>query len=107
MRAHSFKNRLIGFYDKLYPTRNSAQEKSIYKYSQKPDYEIVKTTNRKEHFLKIFFPEQKEGGVGGGEWREDYIVEKLSKLARVLVTSFDKFHHLCNLYSFSLCFFVQ
>ena len=53
-----------------------------------------------QHFLKIFFPEQKEGG-------EDYVVKKLPNLARVLVTCFDKFHHFCNLYSFGLCFVVQ
>ena len=32
---------------------------------------------------------------------------KLPKLTRVLVTGFDKFHHLCNLYIFGLCFVVQ
>ena len=52
-----------------------------------------------QHFLKKFFPEQKAVG-------EDYVVKKLPKLTRVLVTSFGKFHHLCNLYSF-LCFAVQ
>ena len=53
-----------------------------------------------QRFLKIFFPEQKEG---------ERIMElkKLPKLTRVLVTSFDKFHHLCNLYIFGLCFVVQ
>ena len=30
-----------------------------------------------------------------------------SKLTQVSVTSFDKFHHLCNLYIFGLCFVVQ
>ena len=33
--------------------------------------------------------------------------KKLPKLAMVLVTSFDKSHHLCNLYSFGSCFVVQ
>ena len=37
----------------------------------------------KKHFLKIYcLPSRKRGGVGA------------------LVTSFDKFHHLCNLYIF-------
>ena len=41
-------------------------------------------------------------------WKgEDCAVEKLPKLTRVLVSSFDKFHHLCNLYSLGLCFVVQ
>ena len=46
-------------------------------------------------FLKIFFPEEKV---------EVRIMElkKIPKLRKVLVTSLDKFHHLCN-----LCFFVQ
>ena len=54
----------------------------------------------KKRFLKIFFPEQERG---------ERIMElkKLIKLTRVLVTSFDKFHHLCNFYIFSLCFAVQ
>ena len=39
---------------------------------------------------------------------EDYGAEKMTKvkLARVLVTSFDKFHHQCNLYIFGFCFVV-
>ena len=45
----------------------------------------------KQHFPKILFPEQKEGGR--------MYLKKLPKLTRVLVTSFDKFHYLCNLYS--------
>ena len=53
-----------------------------------------------QRFLKIFFPEQKE---------EERIMElkKLPKLTRVLVTSFDKFYHLWNLYIFGLCFALQ
>ena len=41
--------------------------------------------------------------------REERIMEfkKLPKLTRVLVTSFDKFHHPCNLYIFALCFVVE
>ena len=39
---------------------------------------------------------------------EDYGAEKMTKvkLARVLVTSLDKFHHQCNLYIFGFCFVV-
>ena len=40
-------------------------------------------------------------------WGEDYGVEKITKIKptrRVLVTSFDKFHHLCNLNIFGFCF---
>ena len=38
----------------------------------------------------------------------DYGVEKIYKIicTWVLVTSFDKFHHLCNLFCFGLCFVV-
>ena len=41
--------------------------------------------------------------------REERIMDlkELPKLTKVLVTSFDKFHHLCNLYIFGLCFVVQ
>ena len=53
-----------------------------------------------QRFLKIyFFPSRKV-------W-EDYGVEKITKIKptrRVLVTSFDKFHHLCNLNIFGFCF---
>ena len=55
-------------------------------------------------FLKIFFPERKRGGGGG---RENYGVEKNTKINKGTITSFDKFHHLCNLYIFGLCFVVQ
>ena len=34
-------------------------------------------------------------------------LKKLPKLTNVLVISFDKFHNLCNLYIFGLCFVVQ
>ena len=48
----------------------------------------------------IFSPAEKE---------EDYRAEKMIKikLARVLVASFDKFHLLCNLYIFVICFVVS
>ena len=52
-----------------------------------------------QRFLKTFFPEEK--GV------EDYGVEKIPKLTKLSDTSFDKFHHLCNLYIFGLRFVVQ
>ena len=48
-------------------------------------------------FLKIFFPEEKGGR---GLW----IIPKFTKVS---VTSLDRFHHLCNLYIFGLCFVVQ
>ena len=40
---------------------------------------------------------------------KDYAAEKMTKvkLARVLVTSFDKFHHLCYFYIFGFCFAVS
>ena len=64
-----------------------------------------------QRFLQIsFFPQQKGVGWAGGRiWGgEDYGVEKITKIkpTRVLVTSFDKFHHLCNLYIFGFCFVV-
>ena len=34
-------------------------------------------------------------------------LKKLPKLTEVLVTSFDKLHHRCDLYIFGLCFVVQ
>ena len=34
-------------------------------------------------------------------------LKKSSKLKNVSVTSFDKFHNLCNLYIFGLCFVAQ
>ena len=34
-------------------------------------------------------------------------LKELPKLIKVLLTSFDKFHHLCNLYIFGLCFAMQ
>ena len=39
---------------------------------------------------------------------EDYVAEKMAKIkpARVLITNFDKFYHLCNLYIFGFCFVV-
>ena len=48
----------------------------------------------------IFFPSRKGG--------EDYGVEKINKIkpTRVLVTSLDKIHHLCNLYIIGFCFAV-
>ena len=50
-----------------------------------------------KHFLKIYFSQ--------AEKREDYGVEKITKIkpVRLLVTSFDKFHHLCNLYISGFC----
>ena len=50
-----------------------------------------------QRFLKIFFPEEK-GGRRLWSWK------RILKLTKISVTSFDKFHHLCNLYIFGLCF---
>ena len=49
-------------------------------------------------FWIYFFLRRKGGG-------EDYGVEKITKINNV--ASFDKFHYLCNLYIFSLCFVLQ
>ena len=51
----------------------------------------------------LFFSQQKGGG-----W-ENNGVEKNTKIkpTRILVASFDKSHHLCNLYIFGFCFVVQ
>ena len=57
-----------------------------------------------QRFLKIFFPEQnKTRGEGGGIME----LKKLPKLTRESVTHFEKFHHLCKLHIFGLCFDVQ
>ena len=49
---------------------------------------------------KSIFPPPERG--------EDYGAEKTTKikLVTILVTTFDKFHHLCNLYIFDFCFVV-
>ena len=72
-----------------------------------PQVLIITTPDRRksnispeQHLLKILlFPSRKE---------EDYGAEKITKikLARILVTSFDKFHHFCNLDIFGFCFVV-
>ena len=51
----------------------------------------------KQHFLKIFFLSRKEG-------RDEYGAETISKIkpTRALITSYDKFHHLCSLYNFGV-----
>ena len=56
-----------------------------------------------QHFLKICFSPA-ERGLG----EEDYGAEKITKIKprRVLVTSFDKFHHLCSIFVFGFCFVV-
>ena len=49
-------------------------------------------------------------GGGDGEGGEDDVFEKITKINKgigVLVTIFDKFYRLCNLYSFTLSFLVQ
>ena len=59
------------------------------------------------HFTRTAFSEnlffsQQKGGGRLWSWKMTKI-----KLARVLVTSFDKFHHLCNLHIFGFCFVVS
>ena len=54
-----------------------------------------------QRFLKIYFsPVEREGEYLG--------TKKMTKIkpARVLLTSFDKFQHLCNMYIFGLCLVV-
>ena len=59
------------------------------------------------HSSRTAFPEDVFFPAERGE--EDYEVEKTTKIkpTRALVTSFDKFHHFCNLYTFSFCFIMQ
>ena len=49
-----------------------------------------------QRFLKVFFSEMGE---------KDYAAKKMIKIktAMVLVTKFDKFHHLCNLFFLFCC----
>ena len=57
------------------------------------------------HFsLTVFFED-----ISSWKERGERITElkKIPKLTKVLVTSLDKFHNLCNLYIFGLCFIVQ
>ena len=54
-----------------------------------------------QRFLKKLFRQEK----GSGERTME--LKKIPKVTKVLVTSFDKFHHLSNLYIFGLCFVVQ
>ena len=61
-------------------------------------------SSRTAFFEDIFSPKEKRGEGRGKRIME---LKKLPKLTKVSVTSFDKFHHLCNLYIFSLCFVVQ
>ena len=59
-----------------------------------------------QRFLKIYFLPSRKGG--GGRWWDNYGVAKITKTkpTRVLVTSFDKLHYLCNLYIFDFSFVV-
>ena len=54
------------------------------------------------------FPKQRFLYFSSAEREEDYEAEEMTKIkhSRVLVKSFDKFHHLCNLYIFAFCFTV-
>ena len=53
-----------------------------------------------ERFLKICSPPAERG--------KDYGADKMSKikLGTILVTDFDKFHHLCSLCIFAFCFIL-
>ena len=64
-------------------------------------------SSRAAFFEDIYFPEEKGGGGRGTGWVRIMELKKLPKLTKVSVTSFDKFHHLCNLSIFGLCFVVQ
>ena len=76
------------------PKQNSAPV--FYHYS--PDRREL-SNPPEQRFLKIFFPEEK------GERIME--LKKIPKLPKALVTSLDKFHHLCNLYISGLYFVVQ
>ena len=53
-----------------------------------------------QRFRKIYFPLAERG--------KDYGTDKMSKikLGTILVTGFDKFHHLCSLCIFGFCFIL-
>ena len=77
---------------------------SVYFYSVPPPRSLSLssrqtgiTESSRTMFLKILFPEVK----GRGERIME--LKKIPKLTRVLVTSFDKFHHLYNLFWFIFC----
>ena len=59
-----------------------------------------------QRFLKIHFSpaeKQKAGGRRGlCSWKKNTEIKPM----RVLLTSFDKLHHFCNLYIFGFCFVV-
>ena len=57
----------------------------------------------------LFFPNSVFWRYFSWEEMGERIMElkKIPKLTKVSVTSLDKFHHLCNLYIFGLCFVVQ
>ena len=57
-------------------------------------------------FWRSVFPQQE--GRRGRRGEKDYGVEEITKIKPImaLVATFDKFHHLCNLYSFGFCFVV-
>ena len=60
---------------------------------------VVTYSSQKGFFENLFFPKWKE---------RDYGAAKTIKIksVRVLLTSFDKFNDLCNLYIFGFCFVV-
>ena len=87
----------------------------IFTYATENSQVFIINPRQKEfiHFFQtafsedMFFPDTKiigwwgEGRVLGGE---DYGVEKITKTlpTTILVTSFDKFHHICKLYIFGV-----
>ena len=76
------------------PKQNSAA--SFYHYSPPRQKEI--THSSWTAFSQDLYFLGKKGG-------EDYGVEKITKIKPTRL-SFDKFHHLCNLYIFGFCFVV-
>ena len=67
-----------------------------------PQVTIITTPGRR----KLTIPPKKRFlYFSSAEREEDYGAEKMTKikLARVLVTSFDKFYHFCSYYIFGFC----
>ena len=81
----------------------------FYSYPQAKLYcKILSLSSRQKRIVHssrtVFFED-----IFSWEERGERIIElkKIPKLTKVLVTSLDKFHNLCNLYIFGLCFVVQ
>ena len=65
-----------------------------------PRQKEITNSSRNDFSEDLFFLSREEG-------EEDYGVEKITKSESLLVTSFDKFHHLCSLYIFGFCLVVS